>query len=191
MAFSVESTLILISQAFQKGGCYNVKRRSGAAINYSFTIRKATKEDAEAIKGIMHEAFHKYMQDTGLTGTMDALEESIDDIEKDIASKEVFIAFIDNIPVGTVRVSVLPDNTAYISRFGVSLNYHNIGIGKSLMNLVDKYVKSKGLKKVILYTASKYKDLVRFYYGRGFYIDSTTRDRGYIRALMIKEYGDS
>ena len=160
-------------------------------INYSFIIRKATHEDAEAIKGIMLEAFNKYMQDAGLTGTMDALEESTDDIRKAIEFKEVFVAFIDNVPVGTLRVEILPDNTAYMSRFGVSLQYHNIGIGKSLMNLVDKFVKSRGLKKVSLHTASKYMELVRFYYGRGFYVDSTSKDRGYIRALMIKEYGSN
>lgn len=157
-------------------------------MNYSFVIRKATIEDAESIQMIMHEAFKKYMQDTGLTGTMEALEESIEDIKNDIATSEVFIALIDNTPVGTVRVKILSDNTAYLSRFGVSLSYHNIGIGKSLMNLVDKILKFKGVNRVSLHTASKYFDLVRFYYGRGFYIDSTTKDRGYVRALMVKEY---
>lgn len=157
-------------------------------MNYSFVIRKATLEDAGSIHMIMQEAFKKYMQDTGLIGTMEALEESVEDIKLDIAAKEVYIAFIDDTPVGTVRVQLYADNTAYISRFGVSLHYHNIGIGKSLMNLVDKILKSKGIRKVSLHTASKYMDLVRFYYGRGFYIDSTTKDRGYVRALMVKEY---
>lgn len=157
-------------------------------MKYSFVIRSASKEDAEAIQMITREAFTKYMEDTGLTGTMEALMESLEDIKKDIETKEVFVAFIDNTPVGTIRVEILPDNTAYISRFGVSLKYHNIGIGKSLMNLVDKLLMSKGVKKVFLHTASTYKDLVRFYYGRGFYIDSTTKDRGYVRALLVKEY---
>ena len=31
-------------------------------------------------------------------------------------------------------------------------------------------------------------NLIRFYYGRGYYIDSTTKDRGYIRALLCKDY---
>jgi len=159
-----------------------------AGMNYSFVIRKAVPEDAEAIQLILQESFKKYMQDTGLVGTMEALEETVDDIKKEIQNKEVFVAFIDDVPVGTIRVQILPDNTAYISRFGVRLEYHNIGIGKALMNLVDKLLKSKGIKKVCLHTASKYKDLVRFYYGRGFYVDSTTRDRGYIRALLVKEY---
>lgn len=157
-------------------------------INYSFIIRRATKEDAASINDIMKESFKKYMEDAGLTGSMEALQESVQDIENDIAQKDVFIAMIDSIPVGSIRVQVLPDNTAMISRFGVKLDYHNIGIGKSLMNLVDKMLKAKGVTKVSLYTASKYRELIRFYYGRGFYIDSTTKDRGYIRALLVKEY---
>lgn len=157
-------------------------------MNYSFIIRKATADDAEAIQIITLEAFKKYMEDTGLKGSMEALDESLDDITNDIITKEVFVAFIDNTPVGAIRIQILSDNTAYISRFGVSLAYHNIGIGKSLMNLVDKLMLSRGIKRVSLHTASKYKDLIRFYYGRGFYIDSTTKDRGYVRALLVKEY---
>ena len=157
-------------------------------MNYSFIIRKAVSDDAPSIQEIMQEAFRKYMQDTGVTGTMEALEESVSDIVRDIESREVYIALIDNIAVGSVRIKILPDNTAYISRFGVKLEYHNIGIGKALMNLVDKILTARGISRVSLHTASNYKDLVRFYYGRGFFIDSTTKDRGYVRALMVKDY---
>ena len=157
-------------------------------MNYSFIIRKAVPDDAPAIQEIMQEAFRKYMQDIGVTGTMEALEESVSDIVCDIESREVYIALIDNIAVGSVRIKILPDNTAYISRFGVKLEYHNIGIGKALINLVDKMLSARGITRASLHTASKYKDLVRFYYGRGFFIDSTTEDRGYIRALMVKDY---
>jgi len=157
-------------------------------MNYSFIIRKATLEDAPSILLIMQEAFRKYMLDTGLSGTLDALTESLQNIEADILEKEVYIALIDGNPVGTIRIKLQPDSTAYISRFGVMLGYHNIGIGKSLMNLADKILISHGVKKVSLHTASKYRDLIRFYYGRGFYIDSTSTDRGYIRALLVKEY---
>jgi len=157
-------------------------------VNYSFIIRKAVVEDAPAIKEIMQESFTKYMKDAGLTGSMEALQESFEDIVSDISTKEVYIAVIDDIAVGTVRLQLLPDSTAYLSRFGVKLCYHNIGIGKALINLVDKLLISRNIKNVSLHTASKYHDLVRFYYGRGFYIDSTTKDRGYVRALMVKEY---
>ncbi len=157
-------------------------------MNYSFIIRKATIEDAPAIATIIQEAFKKYMQDAGLSVMMDALTESLETIEADIAEKEVYIALIDNNPVGTIRIKLMQDKTAYISRFGVMLDYHNIGIGKSLMNLADKILNYHGIKKVRLHTASKYRDLIRFYYGRGFYVESTSTDRGYIRALLVKEY---
>jgi len=157
-------------------------------MNYSFIIRKAAPEDAEAIRTILQESFKKYAEETGITAPLEALEETAGDIRRDMETKEVFVAFIDEIPVGTIRVRIFPDGTAYISRFGVRPEYHNIGIGKALMNLVDKLLAAKGVKKASLHTASKYRDLVRFYYGRGFYVDSTTKDRGYVRALMVKEY---
>lgn len=157
-------------------------------MDYSFIIRKAVPEDAPAIHDIMREAFEKYRKDTGLEGTMEALRESLDDIKRDIETNEVYVAFIDGNPAGSIRITISQESTAYISRFGVKLQYHNMGIGKAMMSLVDKLLISSGVSKAFLHTASKYKDLVRFYYGRGFYVQSTTTEKGYVRALMVKEY---
>jgi predicted N-acetyltransferase YhbS len=157
-------------------------------IDYSFIIRKAEEADAPAIRDIMQKSFSKYKNDVGLAGKIEALRETCEDIANDIRTKEVYIAIIDNVAVGSVRIELLPDNTAYLSRFAVSPSHNNMGIGASLISLVDKLLIERGVKCVKLHTASKYCDLVRFYYGRGFYIDSTTKDRGYIRALMVKEY---
>ncbi|MDI9501078.1 MAG: GNAT family N-acetyltransferase [Clostridiaceae bacterium] len=156
--------------------------------NYTFMIRKAVESDAPAIYEIMQDSFKKYMKDTDVKEPLDALTETLDDIIDDIRTKEVFIALIDGIAVGSARVAILPDNTAYLSRFGVRPAYNNIGVGMALMSLIDKMLIEKGIKCVKLHTASKNRDLIRFYYGRGFYIESTTNDRGYIRALMVKEY---
>jgi ribosomal protein S18 acetylase RimI-like enzyme len=157
-------------------------------MEYAFNIRKAVPEDAYAIWEIMQESFKKYAEYTGITGTLEALQESVQDIENDILKSEVFIATIDKVAVGNVRVKLMPDGSGYISRFGVKPAYNNIGIGKALMNLVDKYLRSMNVKEAYLYTASNYKDLVRFYYGRGFYIDSVSKERGYPRAKMVKCY---
>lgn len=153
-----------------------------------FIIRKAEAADAPAIRDIMQVAFGKYMEVVGLTGSMEALQETVEDIVEAIKTQEVFVAIADHIIVGTLRIKLLPDNTAYLSRFGVRPDYHNLGIGKKMMDTVDKFLISRGIKSVSLHTASKYSDLIRFYYSRGFYIDSTSKDRGYVRALMIKEY---
>lgn len=157
-------------------------------MDYSYNIRKAIVNDAADIRKVLQESFAKYMKDAGISGTVDALEETEADIRKDILSKEVFIAFIDDSPVGTIRVELLPDNSAYITRFGVIQAYQGSGIGKSLIGLVNKFLVSRGVSKAFLYTASKYSDLVRFYYGRGFYIESVSSDRGYLRARMVKDF---
>lgn len=161
-------------------------------IDYSFVIRRATLDDAEDILQIMHLAFSKYVIDSDLdvkqSDSLEALSEAIDDIKNDINDIYVYIAFVDGIPVGSVRFGLLEDGSAYLKRFGVRSDYNNMGIGLSLMALVDKIMVTNNVKRLSLYTASKNKNLVRFYYGRGFYIESTTADRGYIRALMVKEY---
>ena len=87
-----------------------------------------------------------------------------------------------------MRIEIKPDNTAYLSRFGVSALHQNNGIGKILMNAVDNSMRELGITCLYLHTASRMFSLIRFYYGRGFYIESTTNDRGYIRALLCKEY---
>lgn len=152
-----------------------------------FEVRSAKISDAEAIRKITKEAFKKYCEMAGLE-TIAALDETIDDIRRDIEEKIVLVAYIGDEVVGSVRVTVNDDKTAYLGRFGVSTKYQNLGIGKALINMVDMKMRRMGVEKIMLHTASKVFSLVRFYYGRGFYIDSTTKDRGYVRALLVKEY---
>ncbi len=153
-----------------------------------FEVRKATLEDIEAVSVITSEAFVKYANMIGMPTTA-ALTETYEDIKKDIEENIVLVAFVDDNPVGSVRVKVDMENkSAYLYRFGVRLTVQNHGIGKSLMNLVDIKMKELGIKTISLHTGSKVSSLVRFYYGRGFYIDSVTKEKGYPRALLIKEY---
>lgn len=152
-----------------------------------FQIRQAIPEDIPFIYEVTREAFEKYVEMAGIEKT-EALTETADDILHDIENKYVFVAFIDGIPVGSLRVEVKDDKTAYLSRFGVRLAFQSNGIGKALMNVVDRAMKAEGVEKLILHTASTVTSLVRFYYARGFYIDSTTKDRGYVRALLVKDY---
>lgn len=151
-----------------------------------FTVRRAEKTDIADIAKITHEAFLKYAELAGLD-TIEALTETYDDIESDIKNKLVLVAFIDGKVVGSVRVAVNGDE-GYLYRFGVSLDRQNLGIGKSLMNMVDIEMESLGVKTLSLHTGAKIASLVKFYYSRGFYIDSTSKDKGYVRALLIKNY---
>ena len=157
-------------------------------MEYSLIIRKAQKSDAGDIYSILKNSFEQYLEKSGIDLPVDAMLDDIASIERDIEAMDVFIALIDGIPVGTVRVAIREGAPALLTKLGVAAGYHNIGIGKSLLNLVDKVIASRGATSLELYTASKNSGIMRFYYGRGFYVDSTTKDRGYIRALMRKDY---
>ena len=153
---------------------------------YSFIIRRATSEDAPAVFSILQTAFKEYSKITGLN-KLEALSETVDDICKEIDSKAVYVAVIDDTIVGTVRLDINGDR-AYLSRFAVDHNNRNIGIGKSLISVVDKYLSNKGVKKVTLHTASRHGVLMRFYYSRGFFVEAIETDRDYLRARLVKEY---
>ena len=152
-----------------------------------FQVRLANYDDIPAIMNITREAFVKYQQMSGVE-KLAALEESYNDVKHDIDTKVVLIALSDGEPVGSERVEVFPDKTAYLSRFAVKVTSQNNGIGKSIMNLVDRIMMKKGVTQMKLHTGAKITSLIRFYYGRGFYIDSTDKSRGYVRALLVKEY---
>jgi ribosomal protein S18 acetylase RimI-like enzyme len=154
----------------------------------TFVVRKAAEEDIPQIKEVSKEAFWQYAENAEITAFVKPLEETNEDLKRDLENKMVLVALQDERVIGSVRVEIFSDNTAYLSRFGVREEYQNNGVGKVLMNAVDGAMKSMKVKNLYLHTASRMFSLVRFYYGRGFYIESTTKDRGYIRALLCKEY---
>ncbi len=155
---------------------------------YAFEVKLATEEDIPAIHKITHDAFLKYCEMAGLDYNIEALNESYDDIREDIKTKNVFVVRIDDEPVGAVRIELLPNHEAYLSRFAVATSNRNNGIGKILMKVVDKVMVENHVKTLRLHTCSKVTALIRFYYGRGFYISDVEYSRGYARAELIKEY---
>ena len=153
-----------------------------------FQIRMATEADAEAIYSITREAFRKYCEMAGLSD-IEALHETVEDVRRDIGEKTIIVAYLGDTVVGSLRLTFDDDaKTVYVSRFGVSRQYRNNGIGKALSNVADMLAKGRGMKRARLHTAAKLAEIVRFYYSRGYYIESVSGERGYLRAEMVKEY---
>lgn len=151
-------------------------------------IKKATKADIPSIHKITIEAFQKYALDLGLPDQVKALKETYESIEKDLEKKIVLVAWLGTEIVGSIRCEILPPgDVGYISRFAVKPEVQNMGVGKALMCAIEKEAVKRGVCLLTLHTASKMAPLVRFYYGMGYYIHSTTTDRGYIRAYFCKE----
>lgn len=153
----------------------------------NLVIKKATWADVPAIHEITQTAFEKYAKELGLPEQVSALKETEEMIYKELQTKTILIALLNGEPVGSIRYEIIDDHIAYITRFGVKPDIHNKGIGRALMLAVEEDAKQKGVTLLALHTASKISHLIRFYYGMGFYIHSTSTDRGYIRALLCKE----
>ncbi|HZJ83022.1 MAG TPA: GNAT family N-acetyltransferase [Clostridia bacterium] len=151
-------------------------------------IKKATYDDISVIYEITMDAFQKYASDLGLPDQVHALKETYESIREDLEKKTVLVAWINDNAVGTIRCEPLSaGNSGYISRFGVKTGAHNCGVGKALISAIEVEAQKQGMDMLSLHTASKMFSLVRFYYGMGYYIHSTTTDRGYIRAYFCKE----
>ena len=149
-------------------------------------IKEATPADAPAILEIMQDAFHNYERDLGMTGHVKALQETVEDIRRDIAEKTVLVGFVDGVAVGSVRVEVMGD-LAYLSRFGVRSSITKSGIGGMLIDRVEVLCREQSVRAIALHTSSRMFGLIRFYYGHGYFIHSTETSRGYIRALLVHE----
>ena len=150
-------------------------------------VRKATWTDVPAIHEITQIAFQKYANELGMPEQVSALSETEEMIYQDLQTKTILIAFLNGEPVGSIRYEIIDGHIGYITRFGVRPDIHNKGIGRALISAVEEDAKQKGVTLLTLHTASKITHLIRFYYGMGFYILSTSTDRGYVRALLCKE----
>jgi len=153
-----------------------------------FEVRRAVASDIEEIRVLAKKSYMMYTKDAGIDELVTPFEETYDDVSEAIETTNVFVALSNEEVIGSVRIKVERDHTAYLSRFGVSSSHQNNGIGKILMNAVDISMVELGVTNLYLHTASRMFSLIRFYYGRCFYIESTNNERGYIRALLCKEY---
>ena len=150
-------------------------------------VRPAAESDAEAIGEITREAFTKYRNDLIGHASVKALGESREDILRDIKTKRVLVAEMNGRPVGSARYELLESGIAYLSRFGVLLAAQSLGVGGLLISrVVDECAKAE-IPAVALHTSARMSSLIRFYYGKGFFIHTVASDRGYYRALLIKE----
>ncbi|NMA96185.1 MAG: GNAT family N-acetyltransferase [Clostridiales bacterium] len=150
-------------------------------------IKKAGISEIPIIYDITKEAFKKYAMDLGLPSAVSALHETFKDIKNDIEEKTILVAYYKGEPVGSIRYEMVDDSTVYITRFGVKAKAQGCGIGKALIDEVVNRAQKIGAHMITLHTASKVMPLIKFYYSLGFYIHSTTTDRGYVRALLCKE----
>ena len=150
-------------------------------------IRKATESDAAEINKVLKLAFKNYEKAACYNAAKGALEETYEKTLDDIKTKLFLVAELSDVVAGSVRVEIMDDKTAYLSRFSVLPQYHKYGVGKKLISEVFSILESKDIKAVYLHTSLDVKYLINFYEGCGFQVESVSEDKGYKRARLKKD----
>lgn len=153
-------------------------------------IRRALEADAAAILAVTKDSFSLYQDELHVNYEVKALHETIESTLKDIRENAVFVVERFGKLCGAIRIRKLSDDLWYIYRFGVSSDTTNTGFGSALLDAAIHYARDNGAKAIALHTNSKYYRLARYYYGKRFFVHSTTFDRGYVRALFVLELGE-
>ncbi len=150
-------------------------------------LRRAVDDDASEVLRITKQSFSLYQDELHVNYEVKALKETIESTLKDIRENAVFVVERFGKLCGAIRIKKLSDGLWYIYRFGVTPEITNTGLGSALLDAAITYAKENGAKAVALHTNAKYYRLARYYYGKQFYVHSTTFDRGYVRALFVLE----
>ena len=157
-----------------------------------FEIKKAKESQANEIAAVTREAFKIYQDALHSQKEihMAALSETAADVLADMKKNTVLAATLSGRVIGSIRIEGLSKGLAYIYRFAVDPLEANDGVGSRLLAAAVKLCEKNGFSAIALHTNSKYYKLARYYYGKGFYVQSTNLEKGYIRALFVKELND-
>jgi ribosomal protein S18 acetylase RimI-like enzyme len=150
-------------------------------------IRSITIKDIEEVSKITVEAFKIYAENLGLPEKVEGIKETPKTVMEDMGKKRILVAEYKGKIVGAIRYNIIKDGSAYITRFCVDPDCPLKGVGKLLLDEVEQEVMKMGVTHLSLHTALKVKKLADYYYSLGFYCKTFSFERGYKRALLIKE----
>jgi len=142
----------------------------------TITIRKAAPADAEHIIAIQKRAFQRYVGPL-TPEQIPPLHESLEAVRIDIERKTVLVALSDQLPAGSVRCTI-KGGVCMIERLSVDPAFQRNGIGKALMNAIEKEASGRA-HKLHLETGLLADNLLPFYARLGYVAE----------ALLPQHYG--
>jgi len=128
-------------------------------------FRNAGDEDLVALLAIQKDAFERYT-DHLMPEQIPPLNETIEDMRKDVKYKSIIAAYVDGSPVGSVRY-YNKGGVCIIERLSVKPSLQGEGIGRGLIAEVENRVAGSA-HKLYLETGLLASNLLMFYSRLGF-----------------------
>jgi len=136
-------------------------RGTGKAIQ----IREARPDEADEVRRIMREAFAEY-QDR-LVPPSNALNETVEDVQKVMGEGGALLASLDDIAVGTARYQIRRDHL-YAERVGVVPEYRRRGVSAALMTALEDVARKAGVPEIRLGVRASLPSNLRHYESLGY-----------------------
>lgn len=141
-------------------------------------IRKANIEEAKEVQDLRY-ALAKYEADNLENDKLDLewfyREEGMDNVKKFIKDKICYVAIEDEKIVGVITGEILSRQNWYKMQMGMIENlfvlqeYRKNGIGKKLVEQIEKDFEEKNITTIELHTLNNNEEAIKFYEHIGFY----------------------
>ena len=128
--------------------------------NKAVSLRGAVEDDLAGLLDIQKEAFARYTDHLS-PEQIPPLNETLDDMSREMTYKSIMAAYVDGSPAGSVRYHI-KGGVCIIERLSVKPDLQGAGIGRSLIAAVETLVEGKA-HKLYLETGLLAGDLLQFY----------------------------
>jgi ribosomal protein S18 acetylase RimI-like enzyme len=139
-------------------------------MNFSLNLTQANIDDAEEINSLLNLAYRGNDGWTKETDIVEGERSNIEDVNYLIKNQNshLLTVKIDDNLVACICIEE-KESKAYIGSFAVSPHQQNIGIGKLVLELAEKYASKKlSVTEFVMAVISQRKELIEFYERRGY-----------------------
>jgi len=170
--------------------CAGVIRRGDRVFKAGAALREATAADAPTLVALMHQAFEEYRD--RLDPPSGVHDESIESVLEKLKKGKALIATFHGASVGCVFTRE-EDGHVYFSRLSVLPEYRQRGIGRQLIDRVERDARQAGFSSIWLGVRLALQDLRTRYERLGYRDVRHVTHNGYSQptyALMEKQLAD-
>ncbi|MFZ0816702.1 MAG: GNAT family N-acetyltransferase, partial [Candidatus Sulfotelmatobacter sp.] len=129
-------------------------------------IRRAERDDAQAIAGVLHQSFIEFKAlytDDGFAATALSAEQVISRMQEG----PVWVALHEDALLGTVA-AVVKDESVYIRGMAVLPRARGTGVGAQLLQQIETWTRQEGYNRLFLSTTPFLDSAIRLYERFGF-----------------------